>query len=155
MNCRQPILPVLLCTALLCSGQSSAEGALGRLFLTPEKREVLDRQRAQNALDNQMATEDPMIEVNGQVRRSSGKRTTWINGQAQNDDEMRTGVIAYPDGSGTERVLIESSDDPRSSVKVGEQINRGTHETLTPLGEGTITIHRHEDRRNHQPPLPR
>ena len=53
---------------------SFAEEALGRLFLTPEKRDLLDRQRALNSLENQ-TLEEPQILINGQVRRSSGKRT--------------------------------------------------------------------------------
>lgn len=153
MNCQLPPLPILFCAALLFSGQIYADNALGRLFMTPEKREMLDRQRAQNTLNNQAATEDPMIEVNGLVRRSTGKRTTWINGQVHNDDEMRTGIVAHPDGSRSERVLIESSDDPRTSIKVGEQMSRDSRETVTPLGEGSIKIHRQENDKRPQIPL--
>ena len=121
--------------------QQPAQEPLGRLFLTPEKRELLDRQRALNALESQAASEEPQILVNGQVRRSTGKRTTWINGQAQNDNETRTGVVAHPDARGAERVTIESSEDPRASVKVGESLNRSTQETASPLGDGRIVVH--------------
>ena len=122
--------------------QQPAPEPLGRLFLTPEKRELLDRQRAVNALESQAASEEPQILINGQVRRSTGKRTTWINGQAQNDTETRTGVVAHPDARGAERVMIESSEDPRASVKVGESLNRSTQETASPLGDGTIVVHK-------------
>ena len=44
---------------------SFAEEALGRLFLTPEKRDLLDRQRALNSLENQ-TLEEPQILINGQ-----------------------------------------------------------------------------------------
>lgn len=122
--------------------QQPAPEPLGRLFLTPEKRELLDRQRAVNALESQAASEEPQILINGQVRRSTGKRTTWINGQAQNDTETRTGVVAHPDARGAERVMIESSEDPRASVKVGESLNRSTQETASPLGDGRIVVHK-------------
>lgn len=118
---------------------SFAEEALGRLFLTPEKRDLLDRQRALNSLENQ-TLEEPQILINGQVRRSSGKRTTWINGQAQNDDETRTGIVARPDTRAAGRVMIESSEDPPASVKIGETLNRSTQEAVSPLGDGKIVV---------------
>lgn len=135
------ILPII---ALLAAFQlpAHAEEPLGRLFLTPEKREILDRQRALNVLESQTTNEEPEIRVNGLVRRSSGKRTTWINGQAQNDEDARTGIVARPDSRGAGRVLVESSEDPRASVKVGESLNRGTQETVSPLGDGQIVVHR-------------
>lgn len=120
---------------------SFAEEALGRLFLTPEKRDLLDRQRALNSLENQ-TLEEPQILINGQVRRSSGKRTTWINGQAQNDDETRTGIVARPDTRAAGRVMIESSEDPPASVKVGETLNRSTQEAVSPLGDGKVVVHK-------------
>lgn len=135
---------ILTAIALLAIWQAPTYGdeALGRLFLTPERREILDRQRALDTLESQTANEEPEIRVNGLVSRSSGKRTTWINGQAQNDEETRTGVIARPDNQGAGRILIESSEDPRTSVKVGESLNRGTQETVSPLGDGQIIVHR-------------
>jgi hypothetical protein len=143
MNTRRLISQGLLAIALL-SGAGSVVAAeeLGRLFFTPERRELLDRQRAMNMLESEVVAEDPQIVVNGQVRRSSGKRTTWINGMAQEDTQTRTGVVAHPMAQGHERVIIESGDDPRAAVQVGETLNRGTRETRNPLGDGTITINR-------------
>lgn len=135
------ILPII---ALLAAFQlpAHAEEPLGRLFLTPEKREILDRQRALNVLESQTTNEEPEIRVNGLVRRSSGKRTTWINGQAQNDEDASTGIVALPAPQSTDKVLIESGSEPRKAVRVGETLDRGTRETLDPLGGGSITVHR-------------
>ena len=143
MNARRLVSHGLLAIAVL-SGAGSVVAAeeLGRLFFTPERRELLDRQRAMNMLASETVAEDPQIVVNGQVRRSSGKRTTWINGQAQEDTQTRTGVIAHPAAQSHERVIIESGDDPRAAVQVGETLNRGTQEKRNPLGDGTITINR-------------
>lgn len=141
MNCDRPLIRTSLALCILLGGASAvAEEALGRLFSTPERRELLDRQRILNTLESQAAVEDPQLVVNGQIRRSSGKRTTWINGQAQNDDDARTGVITHPVGRGHERVIIESGDDPKTSVKIGETLNRGTQETHNPLGDGKILV---------------
>lgn len=52
--------------------------ALGRLFLTPQERQELDRQRLQDPASGQRGG----LTVNGEIRSSSGKRTRWINGQA-------------------------------------------------------------------------
>jgi hypothetical protein len=133
---------LIVVAALSGSGGVVAEEALGRLFFTPEKRELLDRQRALNMLESEVIAEDPQIVVNGQVRRSSGKRTTWINGQAQDDTQTRTGVIAHPAAQGHERVIIESGDDPKVQVQIGQTLNRGTHEVSSELGNGTIVIKR-------------
>ena len=139
---RRIALLCMLATAAVPALAQPAPEPLGRLLLTPEKRELLDRQRALNTLEAQTNNEEPQILVNGQVRRSTGKRTTWINGQAQNDTETRTGVVAHPDARGAERVMIESSEDPRASVKVGESLNRSTQETASPLGDGRIIVHK-------------
>ena len=148
MNARRLASRWLLAIAVLVvgAGRAVAEEELGRLFFTPERRELLDRQRALNTLESQVITEDPQIIVNGQVRRSSGKRTTWINGQAQNDIETRTGVIAHPAAQGHEQVIIESGEDPKTPVRVGQTLNRGTQETRDPLGDGAITVNRAADR---------
>lgn len=127
---------------LLPAMPAGAEETLGRLFMTPERRESLDRQRVHNVLETQEVSEDPQLLVNGQVRRSSGKRTTWINGQAQNDNDARTGVVALPSPKGSHQVVIESGDEPRSNVKVGETLNRGTQETSSPLGDGKIVVNK-------------
>jgi hypothetical protein len=144
MNARRFVSQGLLAIALLSgAGCVGAVEELGRLFFTPERRELLDRQRALNMLESEAVAENPQIVVNGQVRRSSGKRTTWINGQAQNDIETRTGVVAHPTGSSHEQVVIESGDDPKAQVRIGQTLNRGTQETSDPLGNGQIVIHRY------------
>ena len=122
---------------------ASAAAELDRLFFTPERREMLDRQRALNTLEAQTTNEDPQVLVNGQVRRSTGKRTTWINGQPQNEiDATRTGIVAQPDARGSASVRLHSGDETPVSVKVGETLNRGTQETSNPLGDGQIVVHR-------------
>lgn len=141
------LMSALLALGILAgSGSAFAEDELGRLFFTPEKRDLLNRQRTLNTLESQDVAEDPQIVVNGQVRRSSGKRTTWINGQAQNETETRTGVVAYPSAGGHEHVIIESGDAPKTAVKVGETLNRGTQETRDPIGDGKITVKRASSR---------
>lgn len=65
---------------------SAEEQPLGRLFFTAQQRATLDRQRRQvpRASDT----------LNGEVRRSSGKNTRWVNGEAQSLDNAASGAVA-------------------------------------------------------------
>lgn len=138
-----------LATALLAGGgmlaatpPASADEGLGRLFFSAEKREQLDRQRALNTLESRTATPDPLLVINGQVRRSSGRHTTWINGLPQNEGEMRTGIVTRPVPDAPGHVVIEAANAPRKpTVRVGEIVNRDTHETASPLDAGAVVVH--------------
>ena len=68
--------------ALVAPALAQTQAPLGRLFFTPEKRQLLDRQRDLNVQAQQETPEDPTLTINGVVTRSSGKRTVWINGVA-------------------------------------------------------------------------
>lgn len=76
---RIPILVAIICC---CQNIGAAENALGRLFHTPEQRNHLDLLRQQNpAVDS---SDHPIFMIDGEVRRSSGRDTHWINGEARN-----------------------------------------------------------------------
>lgn len=138
-----------LATVLLAGGgvlaatpTVSADQGLGRLFLSAEKRERLDRQRALNTLESRTATEEPLLVVNGQVRRSTGGHTTWINGQPYYEGETRTGITPRPVPDAPGHVIIDAANAPRMpTVRVGEFVNRDTHETSSPLDAGAVVIH--------------
>lgn len=72
------ILALLLTGSLPAWPQSEP---LGRLFFTPQQRTILDRQRQQGMTSN--FDQEASYTLNGEVRRSSGKNTRWVNGQAQ------------------------------------------------------------------------
>lgn len=84
---------------------------LGRLFLTPQQRQELDRLRQQEAGSDNRGS----LTVNGEVRSSSGSRTRWINGQA---DWQGIG--------------------PAPAVPVGDSIDPVTGERRPLLGDGRI-----------------
>ena len=112
---------------------------LGRLFFTPERREALDRQRQFKVPESLEVPADPTLTINGVVTRSSGKRTVWINGTAQEDGHTDSGLAVAPSRGNPGQVLVQPEDGPTSRVGVGDTVNRNTGETTTLLQGGRIT----------------
>jgi hypothetical protein len=102
-------------------GQNPAwaqQDALGRLFFTPQQRSELDRQRLLNPGGNSAMTDNEVSQtINGEVRRSNGRSTRWINGSADWD-----------------------SNTPRPRVPVGDTFHPGTGEHQSVLGGGKIIV---------------
>lgn len=98
-----------------------APQALGRLFVTPQKRALLDELRRTNA---RMAPAPKLesVRLDGIVRRSSGKQTIWINGHAYEDHAPVTRVDA-----GSARII--SGQQGGVEVKVGETVRLGNEST--------------------------
>jgi len=93
---------------------------LGRLFFTPEQRTALDRQRLLNpGLSSEFTDTEASQTLNGEVRRSSGRNTRWINGEAN-----------------------WSSNTPAPRVPVGDTYYPGTGEKESVLGSGKIVVKR-------------
>ena len=113
---------------------------LGRLFFTPERREALDRQRQFKVPENPEVPADPTLTINGVVTRSSGKRTVWINGTAQEDDHTDSGLVVAPSRGNPGQVLVQPEDGPTTRVGVGNTVNRNTGEAADLLGGGSIRI---------------
>jgi len=122
---------------LLALGASLAcAEELGRLFFTPQQRQDMDRRRATNsqAAASAAVTATDQITVNGQVLRSSGRSTTWINGVPQNDLRRDAGRDAA-------HVDLRAGEDASSTpVKVGETLDRLKGEKNDPLEGGKIVV---------------
>lgn len=110
------ILAPLALMLLPLSLQAQQEN-LGRLFLTPEQRQMLDRQRQINPGGTSADDGTSSLTLNGEVRRSSGRNTRWING------------VAEP-----------SSSRDKAPVAVGDTIYPGTGEKDDLLRGGKIQI---------------
>lgn len=119
---------------------ASAEEALGRLFFSPERRQTLDRQRQFNIQEKQEVPEDPTLTINGVVTRSSGKRTVWINGVAQNESETVNGLSIITGKNTPGTVTVQAESQPAASTKVGDTVNRATGESTSALGTGRISV---------------
>jgi len=92
---------------------------LGRLFFTPQQRAALDRERLLGVSQRPSSLEgDASYTFSGEVRRSSGKNTRWINGT--------------PDTT--------ASRNP--NVAIGDTYHPATGERESVIGDGTIVIQR-------------
>ncbi len=120
--------------ACLAAPAASAE-ELGRLFLTPQQRQDLDRRRATNRAEEEapQIKEGPLT-LDGHVQRSSGKTATWINGVPQYDGDS---------GRDPTRVtVVPNAGEPGVSLKVGEVYERASGEVRDNLNGGEITVGR-------------
>jgi hypothetical protein len=102
---------------------------LGRLFLLPQQRQELDRRRQANIQEAAALTES-LVTVNGQVSRSSGRTTVWLNGIPQDgtrkpNDPAR---VALPGAEG----------QPSVNLKIGQTLDKVRGQVRDPVGGGTI-----------------
>ena len=122
----------LLLACLAAPGAMAAE-ELGRLFLTPEQRQDLDRRRATNRAEEEAPKimEGPLT-LDGHVQRSSGKTATWINGAPQYDKHDSTDPARV--------TVVPNEGEPGVSLKIGQIYERGSGEVRSLLNGGEITV---------------
>ncbi len=133
------LLATLIVGLAVCP-TASAEDELGRLFFTPERRQHLDRLRQFNIQQKEEIPADPTLTINGVVTRSSGKRTVWVNGVAQNEREAQSGATITPNRKDPGKVVIDTGEAPPAAARVGDTVNRTTGEATGLLGSGRIGI---------------
>jgi hypothetical protein len=124
---------------LLMAASATWAEPLGRLFLTPERRAILERQRQLNIQEVQ-AIEGSTVSLDGVVTRSSGHSTVWVNQRPQHENTLGTGVATVVSPGNPGRVNVAPGDEAPASLKVGETINRGTGEKTDAIGNGRITV---------------
>ena len=114
----------------LAAGPAAAQEILGRLFFTEQQRQDLDRRRQANIQETAVVVES-FVTVNGQVSRSSGRSTTWINGvpQANARRPHDPARVTLPGGEGA----------PSVSLKIGQTLDKVRGEIRDPVASGRIT----------------
>jgi len=124
-----------LALMLLCLAAPAATTAeeLGRLFLTPQQRQDLDRRRATNRAEEEapQIKEGPLT-IEGHVQRSGGKAVTWINGVPQYDSRASRDP--------TRVTVVPNEGEPGVSLKIGQIYERASGEVIDPLNGGEITV---------------
>jgi len=121
----------LLMAAVGAPVPAAADENLGRLFFTSQQRQDLDRRRQANIQDS-AASADNRVTVNGQVSRSSGKTTTWINGVPQENARKPRdpAQVTLPGGEGEASVTL----------KIGQTLDKVRGKIRDGLGEGSIAV---------------
>jgi hypothetical protein len=99
---------------------------LGRLFLTPQQRIELDKRRQANAVEAEVVVESS-VTLNGQVTRSSGKSTVWINGVPQYDAAV-AGRGAYRDA------------ETDATIKAGQTLDRVRGDVRDVVAPGSVRV---------------
>src|SRR5712691_2157358 len=112
----------------VATGQVAAQENLGRLFFSEQQRQDLDRRRQANIRET--AVVESFVTVNGQVSRSSGKSTTWINGVPQDNARkpLDPARVTLPGGEGA----------PSVSLKIGQTLDKIRGEIRDPAVDGRI-----------------
>jgi hypothetical protein len=96
----------------------------------PQQRQELDRRRQANIQEAAAAVTESLVTVNGQVSRSSGRTTVWLNGVPQDgtrkpQDPAR---VALPGAEG----------QPSVSLKIGQTLDKVRGEVRDPVAGGKI-----------------
>lgn len=112
---------------------------LGRLFFTPEQRAQLDRRR-DNKVREVQVVQGATLSVDGVVRGPSGRSTVWVNGTPQYGDARKSGIAAIVQPGDSGRVTVLAGDEKPASLRVGEKIDRATHERHDMLGAGSVRV---------------
>ena len=113
---------------------------LGRLFFTPDQRAALDARRKARVPDKPAAVpqaEQPVTRIDGAVRRSGGKSTVWVNGEAV--PESPRGEGARPSKPGSVSVPVGETAQ-RYDLRVGETLDRGTGEVRDVVGKDAVKV---------------
>jgi hypothetical protein len=123
--------PLIVAALLVCAAGSATGAEFGRLFFTPQQRQDLDRRRQAN-IQETAVTADSFLTVNGQVSRSNGKNTVWINGAPQETSRKPADParVTVPGGEGESSI----------NLKVGQTFDRVRGEVKDPAGAGETAV---------------
>ncbi len=132
---------LLITAAPVRAAEPAAVPSLGRLFLTPDWRASLERQRQLNIQETR-SLEGGDMRLDGVVVRSSGKTTVWVNNRPQSEGASDTGVSAALSRQQPDRATLMTGAEAPADLKVGATLNRTTRETSGGLADGEIQVHR-------------
>jgi hypothetical protein len=116
----------------LAGNPAAAAENLGRLFFTPQQRQDLDRRRQAN-IQESAVTVNSSLTVNGQVSRSRGKTTVWINGVPQESTRrpLDPARVSLPSGQG-------ETSESSVNVKIGQTLDKVRGQVKDPIEGGKI-----------------
>ena len=113
----------------LATTPAAAQETLGRLFFSEQQRQDLDRRRQANIQETAVVVES-LVTVNGQVSRSSGKSTTWINGVPQ--------TSARRPRDPARATVPGAEGEPSVTVKIGQTLDKVRGEIRDPAAGSIV-----------------
>lgn len=116
-----------------------AAAPLGRLFMTPELRATLERQRQLN-VPQARGMEGESLRLDGIVTRSSGKSTVWINARPQSEHSRDAAVPARTSRRQPGQATLATPDGGSVDLKVGVTVDPATGERRGGLAAGEIRV---------------
>ena len=126
------MLALMAAVAMIGTPHSAAAEDLGRLFFTPQQRQDLDRRRAANVQETATFIQESTMTLQGQVSRSGGKTTTWVNAMPRHD--------TYGSSDPTRATIQTGEDGTKVELKVGQTFDRVRGETRDGLAGGRIKV---------------
>jgi hypothetical protein len=109
----------------------------GRLFFTPEQRAALDARRKARVPDRPAVTSvvSPTTRLDGYVKRSGGRSTVFVNGEALLEGTTDAPVVD-PERRGGRVPVSGGEGRPRVELRPGEVLDRDTGAVRDVLGAG-------------------
>lgn len=118
-------LPLLLLACLIAPQHLAQAKELGRIFFTPEQRQLLES--GQLRADPENNGSPAAVVVNGIVQKSGGKRTVWVNGIPQTtspivEQSPTSAHVPVPGKSKTvqlkvgQKLLLDQTSPPSSET---------------------------------------
>jgi hypothetical protein len=109
---------------------------LGRLFFTPDQRAALDARRKARVPDRPQVTTtvSPTTRLDGYVKRSGGRSTVFVNGDAVLEGTADAPVVD-PERRGGRVPVTAGEGGQRIELRPGEVLDRGTGQVRDVLGE--------------------
>jgi hypothetical protein len=135
------IRAALAAILLLLGATQAAAQELGRLFFTPEQRDALDARRKARLPDRPVAAAPaPTTRVDGTVRRSSGRSTVFVDGEALSESMQPEGLQLRRGADPSRVTVIVGEDGRRIEMRVGQTLDRATGEVKDVIGDGELKV---------------
>lgn len=126
-------------TAAASPQEAQAPPPLGRLFLTPEARADLERQRSGAAAPTAPAAAAP-LRLDGVVVRSSGPSTVWINRQPHGANRPDGALAVGVSRRQPDRATVSAPSLPSASLPVGATLDPSTGAQRGLLDPGALRV---------------
>lgn len=122
--------------------QAHAEAQINRLFFTPEERAKMDHAREKGIpedippteieAEKEIAAPPDQVTLDGYVKRSSGKSTSWVNQQSYNHDTSTNGILRLGTPLKSAMLAVPLPSGKKVRLKAGQTFDIATKKIREP-----------------------